>query len=116
MKNKKYNSLFFSGFAFGIIGVISKLVYRPLVLENNINDFGFSGFAPSLFATMSLCLLAAYFATKKPVITIMFVAIGVLAYEAEQIWTSRVFDYLDIAAVFLGFALSVLFYKKLTKK
>ncbi len=32
----------------------------------------------------------------------LFVMFGALLYEAEQMWTSMVFDYADIAATFLG--------------
>lgn len=41
----------------------------------------------------------------------IFGLIGVLAYETEQIWTSRTFDYLDILATFFGFGLAILIYK-----
>lgn len=32
-----------------LLGFASKLVYRPWVIDNQVNDFGLQGFAPSFF-------------------------------------------------------------------
>ena len=101
---------------FGFIGILSKILYRPLILNFQINDLGFQGFAPNLFAALSLCLFAAYWTEKKRIKKMIFVACGLLAYEIEQIWTSRTFDYLDIIATIIGLGISILILMRVIKK
>ena len=93
-----------------------KLVIRPLVVENNINDFGFHEFSPNLFYTIGMCLFAAFWVKKGQIKTMIFVTIGILIYETEQIWTSRTFDYLDIIATIVGLGISVLIVSGKAKK
>lgn len=100
---------------FGIIGILSKVIYRPMVIDHNINDFGISGFAPNLFAAVAICLLAAFFTKTKTIKIMIFCTIGILLYEAEQIWTSRTFNFLDILATKLGLVLAIFIYRKLNR-
>ncbi len=47
-KNYKIRSI---GILMGVMGFVSKLIYRPFILTNNINDIGINEFAPSFFYT-----------------------------------------------------------------
>ncbi len=101
---------------FGLIGILVKTLYRPLILEFKINDFGINGFSPNLFYTISACLFAAYWIKKGHIKTMLFVTIGILVYEFEQIWTSRTFDFFDVFATLIGFGISATIYKYLSNQ
>ncbi len=98
------------------MGIISKLIYRPLIYQYEIDDFGINGFAPNLFASIGLCMFVAYLSKKKYYMAMASVTFGILIYETEQIWTARTFDYADIIATVFGFGLSVLILRSNSKK
>jgi hypothetical protein len=100
----------------GIMGLIVKLLYRPWIVTNNINDFGINGFAPNFIYTIGICLFASFFVKRGQIKAMVFVAIGVLVYEAEQFWTSRTFDYLDILATIIGLGAAIFIYKLITSE
>ena len=106
-----YLSLFF-----GLIGILSKVLYRPWIIDNNINDFGVHGFAPNLIYTTGICLFASFFLKKGHVKTMIYCTVGVLVYETEQLWTSRTFDYLDILATISGLGLAILIFRVISRK
>lgn len=108
--------LFYSSLFFGIIGIIIKVLYRPWVIDNNINDFGFNGFAPNLIYTTGVCLFLSIFFKKEPIKKMIFCTVGVLIYEFEQLWTSRTFDYLDIAATIFGLMFAIFIFKMISSK
>ena len=112
--NKKI--LLYFSISFGIIGLLSKIIYRPFILNSQINDFIFQGFAPNLFATLSLCLFASFLTKTGTIKTMIFVTIGLLAYEIEQYWTSRTFDILDVVATIIGLVISILIFNMFVKK
>ena len=105
---------------YGIIattmGFFTRLILRPLVHQYEINDFGFNGYGSNLFTAIGLTMFAAYFAKNNPIVIMASVTLGILAYETEQIWTSKTFDYVDIIATLLGFGLSVLILIVTSKK
>lgn len=115
-ENDKKVVLFYFGLLFGSLGVLSKIVYRPIIINSKINDLGIQGFAPNLFEALSLCLFAAYLTRKNHITTMIFVSCGILAYEIEQIWTSRAFDYLDIIATIMGLVISILIFNRYAKR
>ena len=115
LKDKQKDLMLICSLLVGLLGFLAKVIYRPLIVENNINDYGFQGFAPNLFYTIGACLFAAYWIKKRHIQTMVFVTAGVLTYEIEQIWTSRTFDYLDILATVIGFGISILIFKGLSK-
>ena len=81
-----------------------------------MNDFSFQEFAPNLFAALSLCLFASFFTKTGTIKTMIFVSIGLLAYEIEQYWTSRTFDKLDIIATIIGLVISILIFNMFVEK
>lgn len=88
------------------LGFIFKLCYRNYIYNNNIKDFGIADSAPNFFYTMGIIFLILYIKKEinKKVIkdTILFASAGVLAYEMEQYFTNRIFDFKDIIATILG--------------
>jgi len=107
----KTKTFLYLSLLFGSFGILSKLVYRPFIINTPIDDFGIQGFLPNLFAALSLCLFVSFWNTKNHIRSMMFVTLGILTYEMEQIWTDRVFNYLDVAATIVGLGLSVLIFK-----
>jgi len=115
MKNRNDINILLIGIAIGGIGILSKLVYRPYIISYNVNDFGVQGFAPNFFTVLSLSLSASYF-SKQPIKTMIYITSGVIIYEIEQIWTSRIFDYMDIIASVLGLVVAILIHKLMINK
>jgi hypothetical protein len=107
-KSLNKNSFLICGGIATAMGFFTKLLLRPLVNQYEINDFGFNGYGPNLFMAIGMSMFAAYFTKKKPIISMAFVTLGILAYEIEQIWTDMTFDYADIIATLVGYGLSVL--------
>ena len=112
-KNKKILSI---GIIFGVLGFASKLLYRPLIMTNDINDIGINEFAPSFFYTAGLCLIGASFSKKKPQITMIFIALGSTAYELEQIITDYYFDIKDLFAIMFALLISIFIFKIVESK
>ena len=108
--------LLYLGLFFGSLGVLSKIVYRPIILDSQINDLGIHGFAPNLFAALAACLVAAFFTRKSHIKTMIFVSCGILTYEIEQNWTSRAFDYRDITATVIGLVISIFIFNRYVKR
>jgi len=50
---------------------------------------------------------------KQHAISVFFIALGTIAYEIEQLWTERTFDYTDIIASIIAAIISIVLYKKL---
>ena len=116
VKYEKKVILLYSGLFFGFLGILSKIAYRPLIINSQINDLGIHGFVPNLFAALSLCLFAAYLTKKGHIKTMIFASCGILTYEIEQNWTSRTFDYLDIVATIIGLGISIFIFKIFVKR
>ncbi len=108
--------LLYLSLLFGFIGVLVKLLYRPWINNNNINDFGFNGFAPNFIFTIGICLFVSFFVTKKTVSIMIFSTVGILLYETEQILTSRTFDYLDVLATIIGLVAAISIYKMINRR
>lgn len=108
--------LLWLGVLAGVLGITSKLFYRPLVIEYNIQDFGISDCLPNFFAAFSLCTLTAYLKSKGQIKSMIAVCGGILVYEIEQIWTSMIFDYLDVIASLVGLAFSILIFTTISNK
>ena len=114
MTNK--NTTLSIGVLFGIFGFASKLLYRPFILTNHVNDFGINEFAPSFFYTAGMCLIAAAFSKKEPFIKMIAIALGSITYELEQIFTDRTFDIKDLIAVMVAFVTSIFIFKLFNPK
>ena len=113
---KKNNKILAIGIIFGVLGFASKLLYRPLIMTNDINDIGINEFAPSFFYTAGLCLIGASFSKKKPQITMIFIALGSTAYELEQIFTDYYFDIKDLFAIMFALLISIFIFKIVESK
>jgi hypothetical protein len=113
---KKNTKILAIGIIFGVLGFASKLLYRPLIITNDINDIGINEFAPSFFYTAGLCLIGASFSKKKPQITMILIALGSTAYELEQIFTDNYFDIKDLIAIMFALLISFLIFKKVESK
>lgn len=100
--------LILAGIVAAILGFVCKLLYRPWVLENGIEDWGFQGFGPSCFYALGACLLLSGFSSKSNGSSILFAALGAMAYEIEQQYTSRTFDYKDLLATAAGLLVAIL--------
>jgi hypothetical protein len=108
---KKRKIILAIGLIFGVLGFASKLLYRPLIIGNNLNDIGINEFAPSFFYTVGVCLIGASFSKKKPNITMIFIALGSTAYELEQMFTSYYFDIKDLFAIIGALLVSLFIFK-----
>lgn len=108
---KKNKIILAIGLISGVLGFASKLVYRPWIMDNDINDIGINEFAPSFFYTVGVCLICVSFFKKKPYNTIIFIAVGSIAYELEQIFTSSYFDIKDLFAIIVALLVSLLIFK-----
>jgi hypothetical protein len=106
------NRYLFISLLSGLLGFVAKLIYRPFIVSNQINDFEFHAFAPNLFYTLCLNFCIAFVVKKQKIKAMMYGTTGVLVYEFEQVWTSRTFDYLDIAATIGAFGIALLVVKK----
>jgi hypothetical protein len=110
------NILLICGVIATVMGFLTELIFRPLILHYEINDFAINGFAPNFFTAIGLSLFVAITTKKKPIISMAFVTLGILAYEIEQVWTDMTFDYADIIATLVGYGLSVLIVNITSKK
>ena len=108
---KKNKIIFVIGLIFGLFGFASKLLYRPLILDYDINDIGINEFAPSFFYTVGVCLIGASFTKKKPNNTMIFITVGAIAYELEQLFTNSNFDIKDLFAIIVASLVSLMIYK-----
>ncbi len=116
MPQKHNNILVLLSIISALSGFIVKLFYRPFIVENNINDLGFHNYAPNLFYALGICLIIPMFVQKRPIRTMIFATIGILAYELDQIWTSRTFDFQDIIATLVGLGIAVLIFNRFDSK
>ena len=95
-----------------LMGVIAKGGYRRWIIENEINDFGIHDFLPSFLFVFGICFYAAWFSkNKKQLQAMVMFTLGALGYEFAQIWTIRVFDYVDIGAILVGFLLAAVIFQ-----
>jgi hypothetical protein len=108
---KKNKIILAIGLIFGVLGFASKLLYRPLIIDNDLNDIGINEFAPSFFYTVGVCLIGACFSKKKPNVTMIFIALGSTAYEFEQMFSNYYFDIKDLFAIVGALLVSLFIFK-----
>lgn len=104
----KKRTLLIIGAIAALIGFASKLAYRPWIINNQVDDYGIQGFAPSFFYVVGACLLMAGFSNKDHLKNMVWAAVGATMYELEQYYTSMVFDYKDLLATGIGLGLAIL--------
>jgi hypothetical protein len=49
---------------------------------------------------------------KQHAISVFFITLGTIAYEIEQLWSDRNFDYLDIIASITAAVIAIVLYQK----
>ena len=113
--NNKKQTLIIIGTVAALLGFVSKIFYRSWVINNQIDDYGIQGFAPSFFYVIGVCLLMAGSSNKNYIKNMVLAAAGATAYELEQYYTSMVFDYMDLLATGVGLCLAILTGKTVLK-
>lgn len=113
---KKNKIILAIGLIFGLLGFASKLVYRPWIMDNDINDMGINEFAPSFLYTAGICLIGASFSKMKPNKTMILIGVGSIAYELEQVFTSSSFDIKDLFAIIVALLVSLIIFKIVESK
>jgi len=110
-------------FYFAIIIIASILIF---ILNNFYfrgHFIGYSHFYDLLFGSLpNFCAILGFsfiyplfkgtISFKEHINATLFITLGVLAYEIEQHWTERTFDYLDIIASIIAAMISIILYKK----
>ena len=103
-----------------LLGFISKIPYRYFIYKHNIFDFGLSDSLPNFLYIIGIIFIGICFiknTTDKVIIKlIIFMTLGLLFYEFEQIYSNMVFDVKYIIATLLGSLLSFFLYKYIYKK
>lgn len=97
----------FIGLAATILGFIAKVFFREYVFINNINDFGLSGFLPSLLYVIGFSQLLLIKPIKHPWVVVMFVTAGAISYEFMQFYSNGILDVKDILASLIGGIISL---------
>ncbi len=98
-----------------LIATLIKLYFRPYYSGNNHFYKLLLGSLPNFFYVLGFSFIYPLFkgsiSFKQHVIAVLFITLGTIAYEIEQLWTERTFDYLDIIASFTSAIVSILIYR-----
>ena len=111
----------------GVVGLLSKTVYRHLIVSQNVNDLGLHGILPTFcFALLTVLVLSLWL---SPLSASLAAVAGGVAWELDQLRTDgfedvyvssagRTFDPWDLVAVGVGAALgyACLKYEERTQK
>lgn len=115
---KPNNRIYFSIIVISsfLIATLSKLYFRPDYSGSNHFYKLLLSALPNFFYTLGSSfiypLLKDTITVKKYVSVVFFITLGVLAYEIEQLWTKRTFDYLDIIATIIAAVIAIVLYQK----
>jgi len=100
-----------------LIATLIKLYLRPYYFGNDHFYKLLLGSLPNFFYVLGLSFIYPLFkgsiSFKQHAISVFFIALGTIAYEIEQLWTERTFDYTDIIASIIAAIISIVLYKKL---
>ena len=103
MTNVKKNAIIgLIGFLTWVLGLLSKTTYRSYMINNDVNDYGISGFLPSFFYVIGFALLLLFNPVKNSTLIIIIVTLGSIIYELYQSYRNSKLDLNDIAASILG--------------
>jgi hypothetical protein len=99
-----------------LIATLIKLYFRPSYSGNNYFYKFLLGSLPSFFYTLGASFIYPLFKgtnTFKKFISVVFcITLGAVAYEIEQLWTERTFDYLDIVTSITAAVIAIVLYQK----
>jgi len=100
-----------------LIATLIKLYLRPYYFGNDHFSKLLLGSLPNFFYVLGFSFIYPLFkgliSFKQHVIAVFFITLGTIAYEIEQLWTERTFDYTDIIASIIAAIISIVLYKKL---
>lgn len=116
MSDKDKQAFILYGSIAAVLGFASKLLYRPWIVSNALNDYGVQGFAPSFFYVAGACLLVVGFSSKNQVKNMLYAAAGATVYELEQYFTSMTLDFKDLLATAAGLGVALLLRKTILQR
>jgi len=100
-----------------LIATLIKLYLRPYYSGSNHFYKLLLGSLPNFFYTLGFSFIYPLFShsiqLNKYILTVFFITLGTIAYEIEQLWTKRTFDYIDIIASIIAALISIVLYKKI---
>ncbi len=87
-----------------VVTTIFTYAYRPYIYDNNINDFGIAGSAPSLLRLITAFFFLSYFDSSLSLNKrIFYTGLGGVVYEVLQpYFRTGLFDWHDIIAILLA--------------
>lgn len=115
---KPNNRIYFSIFVIVsiLLATFIKLYFRPYYSGDNHFYKLFLGSLPNFFYVLGFSFIYPLFkgsiSFKQHVIAVFFITLGTIAYEIEQLWTERTFDYLDIIASITASVFAIVLYQK----
>ncbi|MDP2366395.1 MAG: hypothetical protein Q8M94_21790 [Ignavibacteria bacterium] len=99
-----------------LIATLIKLYFRPCYPGNNHFYKLLLGSLPNFFYVLGFSFIYPLFkgsiSFKQHVIAVFFITLGTIAYEIEQLWTERNFDYLDVIASITAAVIAIVLYQK----
>ena len=110
-----YRIIYFVAFliSFGITE-IGRYIYRPIIYENNINDYGIAdsmGNSGGIIVQLFFGLLIFNSSKIKGLRLIFFFIIGYILYEIAQLFLPKgVFDWKDIYGTIIGGLIGMLLF------
>lgn len=87
-----------------VVTTIFTYAYRPYIYDNNINDFGIAGSAPSFLGLITAFFFLSYFDSSLSLNKrIFYTGLGGVVYEVLQpYFRTGLFDWHDIIAILLA--------------
>lgn len=85
-----------------IIGLLGKILYRPIIYSTDLNDFGMADSLQSLFYVMGFSLLLCINQVIKAYLIIALVTLGSVIFECYQCWQTGIFDLSDVVFSLIG--------------
>jgi hypothetical protein len=99
-----------------LIATLIKLYFRPNYSGSNHFYHLLLGCLPNFFYILGFSFIYPLFKGsilfKEYVTAVFLIMLGSVAYEIEQLWTERIFDYLDIIASIIAGIFSIYLYKR----
>lgn len=99
-----------------LIATLVKFYFRPYYSGNNHLYKLLLGSLPNFFYVLGFSFIYPLFkgsvSSKQHAISVSFITLGTIAYEIEQLWTNRNFDYLDIIASITAAVIAIVLYQK----
>ena len=99
-----------------LIATLINLYLRPYYSGNNHFYKLLLGSLPNFFYVLGFSFIYPLFkgsiSSKQHAISVFFITLGTIAYEIEQVWTEKTFDYLDVVASITAAVIAIVLYQK----